>query len=340
MSYSVVLQAAGGGTIGIGHLSRTATLATALKNTGFWQRVILLWETTPELAAYFQPPECEVIVVPDSQTAFTQRSHLCKQQGVFILVTDLLNVQAEDIAVAKSEGYQAFVHVNDSGIGRFAADMLVDGDAFKSLKDLPPSFKGVGLIGAPYRIIRQSVAQLRPVAPWQKGKVNKILITLGGADPDNITLQLVQSLYEQQLVPSFSTTIIVGPAFDLTQVNQLQVIAQKSQYLSVIKSPSCLAHLILEHDLIVTLGGITSYEVMCMGKPCAAVAWDSMKYYVEQLSSIGLLADLDRTQNAVNSLTKLTKNITLLHQLARLGWETIDGRGADRIASEISHLLN
>ncbi|MBE8985971.1 hypothetical protein [Nostoc sp. LEGE 12450] len=340
MSYSVVVQAAGGGAIGVGHLSRTATLANALRSTGFWKRVVLLWETSPELAAYFQPPECEVIIVPDSQTALRERSRLCKQQGIFILVTDLLNIQAEDVAVAKNQGYQAFVHVNDSGIGRFAADMLVDADAFKSLKDLPPSFKGVGLIGAPYRIIRPSVAQLRPLTPWLGDKVNKVLISLGGSDPGNITLQLVQSLYEQQLLPSFSTTIVVGPAFDSTQVNQLQIIVEQNQYLSIIKSPSSLAHLILEHDLIVTLGGITSYEIMCMGKPCAAVAWGSMKYYVEHLNSISLLANLGEVKNAVNCLLKLTNNIGLLHQLAKLGWKKIDGRGADRIATQISNLAN
>jgi spore coat polysaccharide biosynthesis predicted glycosyltransferase SpsG len=340
MDFSVILQAAGGGVIGLGHLSRTATLASALNKTGFWERVVLLWETTPELAAHFQPSECEVILVPDSQTALTEHARLCQKKGILVLVTDLLNVEPIDVVIAKNQGYQAFVHINDSGIGRFAADMLVDADGFKSLKDLPSSFQGLALIGATYRIISQSIVQLRPLAPWQGEKIDKVLITLGGADPENLTVKLVHALYHHHIHPSFHVTIVAGPAFDPVQVGQLQIIAEKNDQLTILKSPSSLAQLILEHDLIVTLGGITSYEVMCMGKPCAAISWGSMKFYVEQLSCIGLLADLGEAQNAAHRLLQLTHNISLLHQLARLGWEKVDGQGANRIATEIAKLAN
>ncbi|MDJ0616486.1 MAG: hypothetical protein QNJ63_07005 [Calothrix sp. MO_192.B10] len=340
MSFSVVLQAAGGGAIGVGHLSRTATLATALRKTGFWHRVILLWETTPEIAAHFQPPECEVIVVPNSQAAFRERSHLCAEQDSAILVTDLLNVQPQDIVAAKKQGYQAFVHINDSGSGRFLADILVDEDAFKSLKDLPASFEGVGLMGASYRIINQSVVQLRPSAPWQGETVEKVLITLGGADPDNLTLKLVQSLYQQEEHPNLSVTTVVGPAFDIKQVNNLENIAEKKDNFRVVKSPVSLGKLIQEHDLIVTLGGITSYEAMCLGKPCAAIAWGSMKYYIEQLSLLGLLSNLGEVNYAAHHLCEIMKNVDSLHKLARLGWKKIDGQGTERIYNKIYELTN
>lgn len=340
MSFSIVLQAAGGGAIGVGHLSRTATLATALRKTGFWRRVILLWETTPELAAHFQPPECEVIVVSNSKAAFRERSHLCAGQDISILVTDLLNVQPEDVLEAKKQGYQAFVHINDSGSGRFLADILVDEDAFKSLKDLPPSFKGIGLIGESYRIINQSVVQLRPSTPWQGETVEKVLITFGGADPDNFTLKLVQSLYQQQPHPTFSVTTVVGPAFDLKQVNQLENIAKQKENFRVLKSPASLGQLIQEHDLIVTLGGITSYEAMCLGKPCAAITWSFMKYYVEQLSLIGLLANFSEPHHAAHQLLEITPKIPLLRQLAQSGWQKIDGQGVERISTEVCHLAN
>ncbi|GAB1543056.1 UDP-2,4-diacetamido-2,4,6-trideoxy-beta-L-altropyranose hydrolase [Scytonema sp. NUACC21] len=338
MSFSVVLQAAGGSAIGVGHLSRTATLANALSKTEFWEKVVLLWETTPELAARFRPAKCEVMVVPDSQAALTERSRICQQKGVCVLVTDLLNVQPEDVVTAKSQGYQGFVHINDSGIGRFVADMLIDADAFKSPEDLPISFTGVGLIGAPYLIIRESIAQLRPLAPWQGERVSKVLITLGGADPENLTLQLVRSLLHQDINSSFCVTTVIGPAFNPSQVSQLELIANINKDLRILKSPNSLAQLMLDHDLIVTLGGITSYEAMCLGKPCAVVAWGPMKYYVEQLSLIGLLKDLGEVKNAAMHLFKFIQNIDLLHKIARAGWQNVDGKGVDRIVDKISKL--
>ncbi|NEQ36713.1 MAG: hypothetical protein F6K40_10655 [Okeania sp. SIO3I5] len=340
MKFSVVIQAAGGGSIGVGHLSRTATLASALIDTGCWDRVVLLWEASPELAAHFRPSECEVVLVSDGTSAIRERSRLCDSQGISVLVTDLLNLQSEDIAEAKNQGYRVIVHLNDSGKGRFAADMVVDGDAFKSEKDLPESFEGVGLVGADYRIIRQSVLRLRPAQPWRKNKVEQVLITLGGSDPGNLSIKLLQNLARAKLEPSFSVTVVIGPAFNPLQIDELRLISDRKGWINLVQSPSCLAQFMLECDLIVTLGGITSYEAMCLGRPCAAITWDSMKYYVEKLDSIELIANLGIIDNAANQLIKLTESQDLLCKIAYSGWKKVDGRGADRIAIEINRFIN
>jgi spore coat polysaccharide biosynthesis predicted glycosyltransferase SpsG len=309
-----------------------------LSSTGFWDKVILLWETTPEIAAHFRPAECEVITVPDSQAAWSERSRFCNSLGISILVSDILRVQPQDVADAERQGYRAFVQINDSGVGRFVADMVVDGDAFKSPQDLPPSFQGIALMGAPYQMIRQSVSQQRPSAPWRGDRVERVLVTLGGADPGNLTVRLVRSLERIEPQPSFSICVAIGAAFDPAQVHELKLIASSNQRFQVVESPNSLARLILECDAIVTLGGITSYEVMCLGKPCAAIAWGTIKYYVEQLNRIGLLANLGEIHNAAQNLIGFTKNISFLHQLSQSGWTTIDGFGADRVATEIAKL--
>lgn len=340
MPVSVVLHAAGNSQIGVGHLSRTATLAAALRTNSVWHRVVLLWEANPSLTEYFAPEGCEVITVSDSQSALDVRSRLAQAAESWVLVTDLLNLQLEDMVTARAQGFQRLGHLNDSGAGRSMADLLIDEDAFKTSADLPADFQGIGLVGNAYRIIRSKVVQKRPAVSWQSDQVGRIMVSLGGADPDNLTLQLLRKLLSVGLPESLQVTVIIGPAFNPEHVYQIEALAQSHMNLQAVKSPSCMATLVLEQDLVITLGGLTTYEACCLGKPCAAIAWSYMSCYVEALSHMGMVANLGTIQQASVNLLQLIQNLTQLHQLARQGWESIDGQGANRISAEIIRLVN
>lgn len=338
MAISVVLHAVGNSQIGVGHLSRTATLAAALHRSNGWHRVVLLWETSPELSRYFAPPGCEVIAVETAQKALDQRSRIVQTADCWILITDLLHLQPQDILASRQQGFQTIVHINDSGSGRWLADMVVDEDAFKTVVDLPLTFRGIGLVGNPYRIICESVTQKRPCYPWQSNLVRRMLVTFGGADPANLTIQLIEKFCAEQ-PPYLEVMAIIGPAFQQTQISQLIALAQTQSGLQVIECPDCISSLILAHDLIVTLGGITTYEAFCLGKPCAAVAWSYMSTYVTALSQQGLLANLGTIEQASAHLAALIQKPIWLAKLAQTGWECVDGQGANRVATEILKLM-
>lgn len=346
MHFIVVLHAAGNHQIGIGHLSRTSTLASALEKTGFWQRVILLWEADLTLAQHFIPPGCKLIQVANRQAALLERSRILKVEAETnagpigaVLVTDLLNLEATDFDYARSQGYRALVHLNDSGSGRFAADVLVDEDGFKSDADLPSSFQGIGRVGNAYRLIRPSIRSLRPLQPWQGSRVERVLVTLGGADPANLTLELVRGLCHANAQLPFHLTIVVGPAFDPDQVTSLESINKAHSQMTLVNSPSRMGAFMVNHDVVVTLGGISTYEALCLGRPCAAVSWKSMALYVDSLSKVGLIENLGEVNRAPHVLLNFVRNVSRLHQLAQMGWTSIDGNGSVRVANETVDLI-
>ena len=346
MTDIVVLHAAANHHIGVGHLSRTATLATALTKTRFWHQVILVWETNADLAQHFVPPDCVLISVPTRQAALEARTTLIETyssrgaDGVnAVLITDLLNLDPSDFHTARSQGYGVIVHLNDSGSGRRLADLLVDEDGFKSQTDLPEAFQGTGLVGNVYRLVRPAIRQLRPSQPWQRQAVEHVLVTLGGADPANLTLELVQGLCHANAQLPFYLTIVRGPAFDVSQSTALKTIAANHPQLTLVHAPSCLGPLMLEHDVVVTLGGISTYEAMCLGVPCLAISWDFMAFYVESLAQVGLIGNLGSVERSPHALLEWVNDIPKLHQLAQLGWVSIDGQGSDRIAKVIAGLI-
>ena len=330
MQHVVVLKARGGSEIGIGHLSRTATLATAIQQSGQVQRVLLIWQTTTELAEQFAPDQCELHLAANDDQATHPLQALCQQADRLTLVTDLLHLNEQDIAHYREVGCDTIVHLNDSGAGRWHADMVVDGDAFKSSEDVPDTFLGTALMGASYRMIRPSVVAMRPNRSWSKPQVQKLLVTFGGADPHHLTAKLLALLAAFPGELPFSIQAVIGPAFDSDHQKQLEAHANAHPQITVQRTEQ-LESLILQHDLIITLGGITAYEVMCLGRPCVAIQSPETGFYSQQLAAARLLVEFDSVATAAAELAALSQNRSVLEEFAQRGWDQIDGQGAERV---------
>lgn len=330
----ILFHAAGGAQIGIGHLSRCNSLATELLNstTG---TLALVYEAPNELAAQFAPPGASLCAVASRAAALSARQQLLNDYPgqKHVLITDLLNLVRHDSDLARQQGFDSLVHLNDSG-SEYQADIFVDGDAYK--QDQPGAANQPRWLRGPrYHIVAPAVASARPPTPWARNRVEKALICFGGADPGRYTELFAQHLFDAP--GHMHWTIILGPAFSAERREQLEKIA--SSYIVVRQTPANMPELILDSDLVVTLGGLTSYEAMCLGRPVAAVAWAHMAHYVARLAEFGLLVNLGEGMAAIEALLKLCHRPDQLAQLALRGWQTIDGAGASRVAAAIRELV-
>lgn len=86
---------------------------------------------------------------------------------------------------------------------------------------------------------------------------------------------------------------------------------------------------------MITLGGITSYEAMCVGTPVAALRWAHMAPVVDRLVDAGLVAGLDES-TAASELLVLLADPARRKALAQRGHRIIDGHGAERTAGAIA----
>jgi spore coat polysaccharide biosynthesis predicted glycosyltransferase SpsG len=339
---AVVLHAVGNGEIGIGHLARTAALAEALLAQRRWKSVTLLWQCDAATAERFRPAEADCVLADDRAAMQTLFGESARRRRPALLVSDVFEPPPDYFAVARRLGFVAVAHLNDSGVTRAEADLLVDSDAFKSSGDAPPGFRGEALVGAPYQILRDQVARRHPTQPWSAGRATLVLIALSGADPDGLTVRLVRACLPRLASAQLSLTVVIGPEFSSEHRQELRELPTAGAPVELIGTPSDLATLILRTDLTVCLGGITAYETMCLGRPCAALSWEHLTPYVERLSAAGLLANLgrvDQLERAAEAFVALAGDGARLEQLARSGWEKIDGRGAWRVADRMATLM-
>lgn len=100
---------------------------------------------------------------------------------------------------------------------------------------------------------------------------NKILITCGGTDPNNITKEILSILMQSTV--TYKIRITIGQGYDLKAVLSIEELAHKSNHIiDFIKSQNNLTEQFEWADIAITSGGLTKYELACMGVPTVCVA--------------------------------------------------------------------
>jgi spore coat polysaccharide biosynthesis predicted glycosyltransferase SpsG len=342
-----VLHAAGGPALGLGHLRRCATLAGALAARGGFT-VVLLAEDEPAvdededrtpLADGFLPAGVRLVTVADPDAALAARDRLVAGfPGPALLVTDLLGLDAADAAVARAQGFVRLVHVNDDlgrdlPAGPYDADLFFLSNAWDTPESSGLPFERVRA-GAAWHPVDPGAARLRPDTPRPAIPARRVLLTLGGADPGWATETVLTGL--ARLGWPVEVTVVAGPAFGLQRTRALAGLVAGHGELVI--APPSSASVLAMAELVVTLGGLTTYEAMCLGRPAATVAWGPMTADVDRLTGTGVAADLGPPEEAAARLTTLAGDGPELGRLARAGWELVDGRGASRVAAELDRL--
>lgn len=334
---AIVLHCAAGPAIGLGHLARSASVTAALSRLGALAHLLV------EAPGAYPDLEAEAGGAPitrasdraGARSAYRRLS--CGGPGRPVLVTDLLDLTPADADTARGMGFARIVHLTDSGADRYPADLFIDTDAVPRMHR--PAASTI-LAGATFHAVRPTIVAARPAEPWRPDRaraLRRVLITLGGADPGHCTEALVEGLtraFPQAPKPTPRFTLVAGPAFG--EARRAALADTSSPEFALAAVDADMARLTASHDLIVTLGGETSYEAMCLGRPVACVRWAHMGPYVDAMARSGLVADLGG--EPAGALLALVHDPAALASLARAGYESVDGGGADRCAAAIHAL--
>lgn len=331
----VIIHTGGNEKIGVGNLSRCKTLANKFIKMGI-KSVSMIYEASTILADSFIPnKQVELYVVKNRVEAMEARKDILKRKikEKSILVTDIYDLTQDDNVLAKKQGFDILIHLNDSGVSEYEPDFMIDQEAF-----LKPWLVGDNikfLRGSNYHIIKDEITRLRSENYWDKDYVEKILLCFGGADPE----QCIEAFLEFRKIhnSTIKYTVIIGPGVNNERWNKIKKNNINNIFLK--RNPNNFNEIMYDTDLLITMGGITSYEGMCLGKPVACISCGSMGFYIEQLDKKKLVKNLGTKEEAFSNLLKLTYSINELKNLAKKGWNEVDGKGTERIVLLIKELL-
>ena len=199
----------------------------------------------------------------------------------------------------------------------------------------PPYAARRQLLGRDYVLLRNefrrpSRPRVEPARPPRR-----ILVTLGGSDPENLTQTVVDALISGA-PPEREPAVVVGPGY--AAVDRLRSSLTSVPGCSLHVNVSDMAPLMDEVDLAVSAAGSTMWELAHRGVPTLSITTaDNQRVVAAACRRAGLSLDLGPPDAELAgrlraALSALSVEPDRMAAMSTAGRRLIDGRGADRVA--------
>lgn len=192
------------------------------------------------------------------------------------------------------------------------------------------------LLGPSFALLRPEYASLRKLSPVRNGVVRRLLVFLGGSDPDNQTSKVLRALSMNEELSRLAVDVVIGVNHPDPQ--SLELFSNKIAGLSIYKNLPTLAGLMFRADLIVGAGGSTTWERMALGVPSVVIGIaDNQMETNHELMKDGLVTFLGAMQDVSSQhmaavLLDCIRQPELLARQNHATWNMVDGQGAMRVA--------
>jgi UDP-2,4-diacetamido-2,4,6-trideoxy-beta-L-altropyranose hydrolase len=271
------------------------------------------WHVTSEVLAY-HPDAWLVLDGYHFDSAYQRR---VKQDGHRLLVID---------DMAHLEHYYADVVLNQNA---HAEELQYSCEAYTRV-----------LAGTKYALLRREFLAWRTSQRENPDVARRVLVTLGGSDPDNLTLKVMQAL-EHVDVEGLNVVVVVGASNPYYEANKRAAVSMKKSIRfeqDVVSMPELMAWA----DVAVSMGGITCWELFFMGVPSILITTGStgMQGSVGYLAKQGVIESLSQDVSADSiaiSLQSLILDRDRREHMSQAGRRMVDGLGAARVARTLTH---
>lgn len=323
MQNGVTFWTEGGPSIGMGHLVRCINIAHQLE--------------TEEVPMHFLVNNERPVIDRLNQEAFfhivypiTGRHANKLTNGVVVI--DTKRDVSSQVRALKEEGRKVVLIDNSS---TDEADAIV----------MPtPVYNGQKserlLSGSPYLIIGENFRLARGKEPISHSAPLKVLVTMGGSDPNNLTEMVLKALWN---VEGIEATIVLGPAFRMTGSME-EFIRRSGGKFNFLLNVKDMAPVMREAHVAFTAVGTTIYELAYMGVPSVLIG-----NYAADAGDLAILEGLGISKSLGHYVEVEPHVISSAAESLRddpAGWREMslrarnltDGGGASRIASLIRSL--
>ncbi len=330
--------------IGTGHVMRCLALAQQ------WQRhggrvVFAQAETTPALAQRLQAEGMEtspLAVERGSPDDAMRTVEFARTLGAPWVVADGYVFGTPWQKRIKDAGLRLLV-IDDYGhTEHYHADLILNQNALAAeglYQHREPATRL--LLGPRYALLRREFLACRDMARVIPPVGRKILVTLGGGDPDNVTGTVIEALAQ---LPDTEAVVVVGgsnPNLDAVK----QAIARQDRAIRLVVDAANMPELMAWADVAVSAAGSTAWELAYMGLPSGLiVVADNQARIAEALARERVSVNLGgfpeiTTGRIATALRTLLQDALSRRDLSGRARQLIDGHGARRVTAALDPRL-
>jgi UDP-2,4-diacetamido-2,4,6-trideoxy-beta-L-altropyranose hydrolase len=197
------------------------------------------------------------------------------------------------------------------------------------------------LLGTQFALLRPEFQRWQGLERDCPEVARKIMVILGGSDPDNTTLKVIRAL-EQIAAPNLEIRIVVGPLNP--HVEELQrATASISSRVHLESNVEDAALLMAWADLAVAGGGTTSWELAFMKVPALLFTLaENQSDVAETIDDFGAARALGFPQNVscehlADTLSSLIHDRITRQRMIENGRALVDGKGVERVLRVMLH---
>jgi UDP-2,4-diacetamido-2,4,6-trideoxy-beta-L-altropyranose hydrolase len=325
--------------IGTGHVMRCLALAQAWQDTQ-GQPIFIMANPIPALEERLKSEGMKVVHLaaePGSLADAQETAALAHQFEANWVVVDGYQFGSEYQQTIKNSGLN-LLFIDDYGHAEhYYADVVLNQNisAEEEWYQHREPYTQL-LLGTRYTLLRREFWQWqgwqRTVPPVAK----KVLVTLGGADPDNVTLKVIQSLQIVE-VEELEAVVVVGGSNP--HYENLKMAVQGSRYpIQLQRNVTNMPELMAWADVAISAGGSTCWELAFMGLPSILlVLAENQRLAVEKLDVMEVAFNLGYHQGICHNtiqkkLSTLIFNSNLRLKNSQNCQHLIDGSGNMQIA--------
>ena len=339
MKPALVIRADAGSQLGTGHLMRCLALAQEWCNGGGQVEFVSVCDSdpmrqwiaaggfplTPVRSPYPHPSDWESLSLV-----------LAAQREAWV-VLDGYHFDASYQSRIKQAGYRLLVIDDMAHLDTYHADVLLNQNlhAAELYYHCKPDTQL--LLGNRYALLRTEFLRW---LDWERKippVAHRILITMGGSDPHNQSMKVIQALRQLQL-DSLDAVVVIGPSNP--RAASLESLVKECDFpIRLARDVTDMAELMAWADLSISTASSTGWELAFMGLPSILlVTAENQQKVGAGLAHGGIAINLgwfaDVSENAIaKSLQTLVFDSDGRKRMSVLGRQAVNGNGAKNVIS-------
>jgi UDP-2,4-diacetamido-2,4,6-trideoxy-beta-L-altropyranose hydrolase len=338
----LLIRADADARMGTGHLMRCLALAQAWHDAG-GRATFLTACRLPELNSRLTAEGIQVELLaaePGSDGDAEQARAAARRLGAGWVVLDGYHFTGAFQRRVKGRGVRVLAVDDFADADHYAADLVLNQNlhARDDLYEAREPYTSL-LLGTRFALLRR---EFRKWCGWKREVLEaacKVLVTLGGSDPDGVTLMAIEALGQVQW-PGLEAVVVVGGG-NPRRGELEEAVRRCGAMIRLQGNVTEMPELMAWADVAVAAGGTTTWERALLGLPSLIVVLaENQRDLAEASERVGIGWNLGPHQGLsasilADALHRLLADAPARAAMARRGPERVDGQGAGRVVARL-----
>lgn len=341
--YKVIIIADGRKDSGLGHIMRCLTISKTLSEEKEIEAKLFIHSNGKGSFPDNFKINAEILEGTDENAIFQKLTHHIKVFQSNLIIIDSYIFSADFYRRLRlASPTRPVIAIDDCGEKKdFPAAGFISFNLAADKFLYPKDLLQYSAIGSQFFPLRSELIGKENRGSDKVGEVKKVLVTMGGSDPENQTIRIAELLKDLKDIEMVE--LILGPGYEF--LSQITEVIGDDKRFRIYKNPSNLAEIMKGADLAITGAGTTCGELIYLKVPIAAlVLSENQKSIAKAVENYGCGKVLGyfnaiSDEEILAQIKELIRSKHIRESMVKKCKGLIDGKGNKRLAEFIKNYL-